>query len=148
MSPTHRTMTDPIRPEDLMRYLDGEMPPEQRRALEAAVERSTELRRELAIYQAMHRDFQTLSFTPPDPGRSVWANVNRRLTRPVGWVLLSGGFVLWVAYVAYVFARSPIAPWGKIALAAVVIGFLLLLATVIAERYRDWQRDPYRDVHR
>jgi hypothetical protein len=141
-------MPDRITPEDVMRYLDGEMPAEERRALEAAVERSTELRRELAIYQAMQRDFQSLSFAPPAPHASVWGTVNRRLTRPLGWTFLIGGFVLWLGYVAYLFARSSVDPWGKIAIAAVVIGFLLLLATVVADRYRDWLTDPYRDVHR
>ena len=135
-------------PEDVMRYLDGEMPPKERVALEAAVERSTELRRELAIYQAMQRDFASLSFAPPRPHDSVWGSVNRRLTRPLGWILLVGGALLWLAYVAYVFALSPVAAWGKIAVAAVVIGFLLLLAAVIADRYREWLTDPYRDVHR
>ena len=148
MSPTHRTMSDPIRPEDLMRYLDGEMPPEERRALEAAVERSTELRRELAIYRAMQRDFQSLSFAPPPAGSSVWATVNRRVGRPLGWLFLVGGVVLWLGYAAYLFARSPVAPWGKVAVAAIVIGLLILLATVVADRYREWLTDPYRDVHR
>lgn len=141
-------MSDPFGPEDLMRYLDGEMPAEERRALEAEMERSTELRRELAIWQAMHHDFQALSFAPPGSDLSVWGAVNRRLARPVGWLLLIGGAGLWLAYVAYLFVLSPVAPWGKIALAAVVIGFLFLLAGVIVDRYRDWLTDPYRNVHR
>ena len=148
MSPTHRPMPDRITPEDLMRYLDGELPAEERRALDAAIERSTELRRELAIYRGMQRDFQALSFAPPAPDMSVWGTVNRRLTRPLGWVLLITGAGLWLGYVAYAFALSPVAPWGKIAVAALVIGFLILLGTVIADRYREWLTDPYRDVHR
>ena len=137
-----------IQPEDLMRYLDGEMPADERRALEAAVERSTELRRELAIFQAMQRDFQGLSFAPVTPSRSVWGTVNRRVTRPVGWILLVSGVALWLAYAAYLFVRSQVNPWEKIAIAAIVIGFVLLLATVIADRYREWKSDPYRDVYR
>jgi hypothetical protein len=141
-------MDDRISHEDLMRYLDGEMPAAERLALEAAVERSTELRRELAIYQAMQRDFQGLSFAPPEPDDSVWGGVNRRVTKPLGWMLMIGGFSLWFVYVAYMFVLSPVAPWGKIAVAAIVIGFLFLLATVIADRYREWLTDPYRNVHR
>lgn len=139
---------DRIPPEDLMRYLDGEMPPEEARALEAAVERSTELRRELAIYRGMHRDFQALSFAPATAGRSVWGAVNRRLTQPIGWMMLVGGVLLWAGYAAVIFTRSAVSPWEKIAVAAIVIGFLLLLSTAIADRYREWKTDPYRDVHR
>jgi anti-sigma factor RsiW len=141
-------MDNRVSPEDLMRYLDGEMPAGERRALEAEVERSTELRRELAIWQAMQRDVQGLSFAPAAPDRSVWGAVNRRLTRPLGWILLIAGTALWLAYVAWMFVLAPVAPWGKLAVGAIVIGFLFLLASVIADRYRDWLTDPYRDVHR
>jgi anti-sigma factor RsiW len=141
-------MDNRVSPEDLMRYLDGEMPAGERRVLEAEVERSTELRRELAIWQAMQRDVQGLSFAPPSPDRSVWGAVNRRLTRPLGWILLIAGATVWLAYVAWMFVLSPVAPWGKLAVGAVVIGFLLLLASVVADRYREWLTDPYRDVHR
>jgi anti-sigma factor RsiW len=141
-------MNDRISPEDLMRYLDGEMPDRERRALEAEVERSTELRRELAIYQGMQRDFGALSFEPPGADLSVWGGVNRRIARPFGWLLLGGGTALWLGYVAYVFALSRVAALAKIAVAAVVIGFLILLGTVIFDRYREWLTDPYRDVHR
>jgi anti-sigma factor RsiW len=141
-------MQNRISPEDLMRYLDGELPPTERRVIEEGIERSTELRRELAIYQAMRRDFQELSFVPPSPDRSVWGTVHRRLARPLGWLLLVGGAAVWLAYVAYMFVLSPVAPWGKIAIAAIVVGFLFLLASVIADRYREWLTDPYRNVHR
>ncbi|MSR36597.1 MAG: hypothetical protein EXR95_08140 [Gemmatimonadetes bacterium] len=74
-------MQNRVSSDDLMRYLDGEMPAGERHALEAEVKRSTELRRELAIWQAMQRDFQGLSFAPPSRDGSVWGTVNRRLTR-------------------------------------------------------------------
>ena len=90
-------MTDSIRPEDLMRYLDGEMPAEERRALDARIERSTELRRELAIYRAMQRDFEGLSFSPPLADRSVWGAVSRRVARPFGWLLLILGLTAFLA---------------------------------------------------
>ena len=134
--------------EDLMRYLDGEMPDQDRRALEAEVERSTELRRDLAIYRGMQRDFAQLSFAPPLPGQSVWDQVNRQIARPVGWLLFVGGLLAWAGYVAWLFAVSSVNPWPKAAIAAVLIGFLILLATVVADRYREWLTDPYRDVHR
>ena len=141
-------MNGRIGPEDLMRYLDGEMPAEETRVLEAELARSTELQRDLAIWRAMQRDVQGLSFAPVRPDRSVWGAVNRRVTRPVGWTLLVVGVVAWLGYVAYLFALSAVSPWGKIAVAAIVIGFVLLLATVIADRYREWRTDPYRDVYR
>ncbi len=74
--------------------------------------------------------------------------MNTRVTRPFGWVLLVGGLLVWMSYGAYVFATAPSDPWEKLATAAIAIGILMLLASVIWERVREWERDPYKDVHR
>ena len=74
--------------------------------------------------------------------------MNQQLTRPIGWILVVVGAAVWTGYGAYVFATSPANPWEKLATGAVVIGILLLLASVIWERYREWLTDPYRDVYR
>ncbi len=134
--------------DDLMRYLDGEMSPEERAHVDAALATSTELQRDIAIFQAMRADFQTLSFHPAIHHRSVWDQVNAQVTRPIGWLLLVVGVIIWMAYGAYVFTTSPINPWEKLATGAVVIGILTLLTSVIWERYREWGTDPYKDVHR
>ena len=140
-------MTSPISNEDLMRYLDDELSAEERRRVEEAIQDSTELRRDLAIYRSMRLDLSEL------PGhrrhdRSVWGAVNRQLTRPVGWVLLVVGFVVWTGYGAWVFATSPANPVEKLAVGALVVGFLILLAATIFERLGEWKDDPYRDVER
>jgi anti-sigma factor RsiW len=141
-------MSGRISQDDLMRYLDGELPPEQRESVERELAASTELQREVAIYRALKEDFLELSFHPATRHRSVWDHVNTRVTKPIGWVLVVVGAVAWLMYGAYVFATAPYDPWEKLATAAVAIGILLLLASVIWERYQEWQRDPYRDVHR
>lgn len=134
--------------DDLMRYLDAELPPEERALVDAELETSTELQRELAIFRALKSDFQDLSFHPAQHGESVWDRVNQHVTRPVGWILVAVGASIWMSYGAYVFATSPTDPWEKLATGAVAIGILVLLASVIWERYREWEKDPYRNVHR
>lgn len=133
---------------DLMRYLDGEVTPEERRQIEEHMERSTELQRELAVYRAMKSDLQDLSFTPARVGTSVWSQVNRRLARPLGWVFLTAGVAVWLGYAGYLFVTSSAAVVEKLASSAVGIGIILLLATVIFERYQESLTDPYRDVQR
>jgi len=141
-------MADRVSKEDLMRYMDGEMPPEQRVRLDSELERSTELQRELAIFRAMRTDFQGLSFDPGIQHKSVWDQVNASVTRPVGWILVVVGVIVWTAYGAFVFTNSPANAWEKLATGAIVIGILTLLSSVIWERYREWGTDPYKDVHR
>ena len=141
-------MENRISHEDLMRFLDGELPPEEHTRVETEITASTELSRELAIFKSIKGGFQDLSFHPGSYHHSVWDAVNNNLTRPIGWILVVAGSVVWVAYGVWVFTRSPVDPWEKLAVGAVLIGMILLLASVIWERYRDWLTDPYRDVYR
>jgi len=141
-------MSARISSDDLMRYLDGELSPEQRDTVERELAGSTELQREVAIYRALKEDFMELSFHPATRRTSVWDHVNNRVTKPIGWVLIVVGAATWLLYGAYVFATAPYDPWEKLATAAVAIGILLLFASVIWERYQEWLRDPYRDVYR
>ncbi len=139
-------MSKRVSHEELMRYLDGEVGQEERSRIEASVESSTELRRELAVFKAMKDDLQTLKLNDGGPHNSVWYAVNRHLARPFGWVLLIVGTLVWAAYGVYVYFTSPTFLWQKLATAAVGIGILLLFASVIWERYRVWLTDPYRDI--
>ena len=141
-------MTPRITSEDLMRYLDGEMPPEERTEVDTELSTSTELQRELAIFRALKADFQELSFQPAQYRESVWDRVNERVTRPIGWILVAIGATVWMSYGAYIFATSPTDPWEKLATGAIAIGILMLLTSVIWDRYRELQNDPYRDVQR
>ncbi len=141
-------MAGRVSSEDLMRYLDGELPPEERARVEAELQTSTELQREVAIFRALKADFQELSFQPSTHHKSVWDKVNTRVTRPIGWLLVVAGAAVWMTYGVYVFATSPVDPWEKLATGAVAIGILMLFASVIWERYREWDKDPYKGVHR
>lgn len=134
--------------EDLMRFIDGELSPAEHARMEEQIANDTELAREAAIFRAMKGDFQELSFHPGELRRSVWDSVNTMLTRPIGWSLVVVGATVWSGYGAYVFATSSVDPFEKLATGAVVIGILILLASVIWERYREWLTDPYRDVIR
>lgn len=141
-------VSEPVRPDDLMRFLDGEIAPDERTRIEAALSRSTELQRELALFRSMKDDFLTLQFEPELRRATIWDRVNRNLTRPIGWVLLVAGGVAWTGYASYLFLTSSAELLEKLATGAMVIGILLLLASVIWEQYRSWLTDPYRDIQR
>ena len=130
-----------------MRYLDGESSPEEVQSIEARLAHSTELARELAIYKTLKQDLGSLT-SDTEIRDSVWDRVNRGVARPTGWILLLVGLVAWAGYATWLFATTPIPPFEKLAVAAVVIGLLLLLVSVCWEHFRAWQIDPYRDVHR
>ena len=88
-------MSERVTHEELMRFLDGEVGPEERVRIQASVEASTELRRDLVVYRAMKDDIQTLRLNEGGPHGSVWYAVNRHLAKPLGWVLLLVGSLVW-----------------------------------------------------
>ena len=138
----------PIRPDELMRFLDGEVSPEERSRIEAALAGSTELQREFALFRSMKNDLLDIQFEPELRRAEIWERVNRHLTRPIGWILLVVGGVVWTGYASYLFLTSPADLIEKLATGAMVIGILLLLVSVIWEQYHSWLTDPYRDIQR
>ncbi len=140
-------MTEQMSHESLMRYLDGEAAPEERARIDALVAESTELQRDLVLFRTMKSDLQAMTFGLAND-HSVWGAVHRRITRPLGWLLLSGGFLTWIVYGSYLYIASAIDIWEKLATSAIGLGILFLFGTVIYERRKEWLTDPYRNVYR
>lgn len=140
-------MATSVSNEDLMRFLDGELPPDEMSRVRHALERSTELQRELRLFEAIRNDVKGLTYDPPVHA-TMWDGVQRRLTRPVGWTLLIVGAILWLGWGAWVFATSAADPVEKLAVGALAIGFLTLLGATVSERLRESRSDPYRDIQR
>lgn len=133
--------------EDLMRYIDDELPLDRRAEVEAALETSTELRRDYVVFSRMKSDLESIG-TELGTGRSVWSSVNRRLTRPVGWILFVAGAMVWVAYGVYAYLTGGDAMWEKLATSALVVGLGMLLLSAIVDRLRDLKNDPYKEIQR
>lgn len=133
--------------DDLMRLLDDEVTGDEEAKIRGALASSTELRRELALYEALRNDVRGLSLDVERPS-SVWDAVNRRVTRPIGWILVILGSVVWTGFGAWVFATSAADPVEKLAVAALAVGFLILLGVTIFERMVELKTDPYRDIQR
>jgi hypothetical protein len=135
-------------PELLMRYLDGELAPEERARVERLLEDATEIQRDLLVYRHIHQDLSELRLRTGGGRRSVWDRVHQRLTRPVGWIFLCTGVAAWLIYLTWIYLSSATPTWEKFMSSAVVIGVILLFASVIHDRYRELLTDPYRDVER
>lgn len=136
-----------IHHDELMRYLDGELPPERAREVEAALETSTELRREYTLFRRMKADLEEMG-ARMQPETTVWDAVNRKLTRPMGWGLFLVGAVVWVAYGIYTYLTGADAMWEKLATSAVAVGLAMLLISALVDRWRDLKTDPYKEIQK
>lgn len=133
--------------EELMRYLDGELPAGRRDAVAAHLERCTECHREFVIYQRMKEDLGAMT-TNDGSGPDLWTAISRRIAQPAGWLFMTGGLVVLGAWGVWSWITSPEMFWRKLAVGAVVVGAALLLASAILDRLRDVRTDPYREIQR
>lgn len=131
-------MSDPVNSQDLMRYLDGELTPDERLRVEDALAESATLREELATFRSLRSGFHELTFVEASAENSIWHRVAAHVARPAGRVFAMLGAAAWVAYGIYVIAIGAHDPWARLGVAAVAIGILVLFAAVIRDRYRSW----------
>ena len=131
--------------EELMRYIDGELPADRARVVESALETSTELRRDYVLYSRMKADLGSMGERMRQRD-SAWSRVSRVIARPLGWILFSVGAAIWLAYAVYAYLTSAEAMWEKLATSAVVIGMAMLLLSALLDRYHDLKSDPYREI--
>lgn len=137
-------MTEPesVSTQDLMRYLDGELPPDERERVDRALAGSEELRKQLEIFRSLRADFHRLTFTGGSDEGTVWHRVAAHVARPAGRTFMLAGLVAWVAYAVWLFASGTPEPWDRLAVAGASIAVLTLLALVIREGLRSWPDDP------
>lgn len=133
--------------DDLMRFLDGELPPDRHAAIVRHLDLCTECKREFTVFQTMKGDLAAMLDTDPAIP-SVWNRVNRRIMLPTAWVLLIAGAVSLSLWGAWTWVTSPESFWRKLFVGAVVVGLGLLLLSAIGDRLRDLKTDPYREIQR
>jgi len=134
-------MPEPVTSQDLMRYLDGELTPDERLRVEHALAESAVLREELATFRSLRSGFHELTFVETSAESSIWHRVATHVARPTGRVFVIMGVTAWVTYGIYVIAIDAHDPWARMLVAAVAIGILALFAAVIRDRYRSWSED-------
>ena len=77
----------------------------------------------------------------------MWDQVNAKVTKRAGWILLIVGWIILTAYGAYAFLTDlEVDGWEKWGAVLLWAGVLALFATVIWERYKESGNDPYKDV--
>ena len=92
-----------------------------------------------------------VSFVEPGDAEVVklWKNPFVKTSWRAGLFLLIGGYLALIGYGIYEYmASGGEALFGKIAVAAIMIGALTLLLTVIHQRILTYRNDPYKEVER
>ena len=139
----------------MMRALDGEISEVQHAELEDLIVSDESLRAEWKRLTLVKEKIATLELQqPPD---ELWEgymdSVYRRVERGIGWTLLSVGAIVLVSYGLWQGINELIGdltvPWYvKGGVLALLVGVVILVVSVIREKYFVFKDDPYRDVNR
>jgi uncharacterized membrane protein YcjF (UPF0283 family) len=130
--------------ERLMAYADGELDAAAAGAVEQHLEQCTECGRELAIVRELKGALRNMESSN---SRDLWSGIHRKLTTPVGWLLVLAGVVVWIALAVVRWFQSELTiEW--LATTALIAGLVLVLIAIGHEQYRAWKLERYKDVER
>jgi len=138
-----------------MAALDGELDDAEREDLDRRMAEDPELREEWDRMSAVKEATGRLRLrTPPDEvWDDYWQSVYNRAERGFAWIVVSVsaavllGWGAWRALEALLADRDvPIVL--KVAVFGVVLGGIVLLVSVVREKWFTGRRDPYRGVQR
>lgn len=135
----------------LVGLLDGELTPDEARQVNEHLTRCAACRKEFEELRETTGKLAGISFQEPTDVvlAQVWGSPFSRLARNTSLVMIIGGYAALIGYGLFEFLTSgrealPV----KTGLAAIVLGFLILLVQLIRERVRTYKNDPYKEIER
>ncbi len=141
--------------EMLAGYVDGELPEDQRQALEKELSADPQLRAELDELRRLKEVTNMMHYAdlPDEVWQGYWQSLYRKLERGIGWIFLSLGAIMLLGFGAFEIFRelftNPENPlWLKIGVSGAGIGGIILLVSFIRERLFAYNRERYREVEK
>ncbi len=139
----------------LNKALDEALTNSERIEFEQLISTSKEFQDEWNSLKKIKEISSTMKFkNPPEElWDKYWLGIYARLERGVAWILISIGTSILLIYGGFKLIESiiedPTLTWFlKIAILAIIIGFVLLVVSVIRERFFLRKSDKYKDIKR
>ena len=136
-------------------YIDGELEPNEKTELEQHLKGCDECRKELEVFHKLKEVTGAMKYAdiPEHVWDNYWRGLYRRFELGVGWKMLSIGVMVVLGFGLFElikgFFLNPAEPiLLKIGVAALGIGFIVLLVSVLRERIFAHKRDRYGEVKR
>lgn len=135
----------------LVGLLDGELTPDETRQVNERLTRCAACRAEYEQLRETAGKLAAISFQEPGDAvlAQMWKSPFSRLARNTSLFLIIGGYASLIGYGLFEILTSGKKELpAKMGLAAIVLGFLILLVQLIRERVRTYKTDPYKGIER
>jgi predicted anti-sigma-YlaC factor YlaD len=131
-------------------YLDGALPQRDRQLVALHLETCASCRGELADLTAMRSAARGTAFAVPRDDQ--WGELPRtagsRALRLSGWMVVAAWLVAMVGIGLFEMLRSGAPAWERVAVTGALVGFGLLLLSVLLDRLDELRHDRYRRVQK
>lgn len=135
----------------LVGLMDGELTPDETRQVNEHLTRCAACRAEYEQLRETTGKLAAISFQEPTDAvlAQVWKSPFSRLARNTSLFMIIGGYASLIGYGLFEILTSGKKDLpAKMGLAAIALGFLILLVQLIRERAKTYKTDPYKEIER
>ena len=139
----------------MMGLVDEEINPADKKLVEEHIKSCTDCSREYESFSQLKKETKKMKMVklPEEYWDAYWTNVYNRFERGVAWILLSIGLIISISYALYeafgdIFNDPDIPLFLKIGIALSMIGGVVLIISVVREKWKIRKIDKYRSVQR
>jgi uncharacterized integral membrane protein len=139
----------------LEKHLQGDMSVEEAKEFEDILQKDPSLREELNEQKNIKEEITKMQLKNPSREfwDKYWLNTYNRAERKLAWILVLIGAVIVISFAAVEAvdqfisdAQTPLIL--KIGIAALTAGLVVLLVSVIREKFSTYKRDQYKEIQR
>ena len=139
----------------MMAALDGEISAAERQELDQLLETDDRIRDEWERMNRVKEVTSAMAFREPpeEVWEQYWTSVYKRVERGIGWILLSLGTIVLLAYGAWkwmeaIAGADDLPLVLKLAIFGGVVGLIILIVSVLREKLFTRHRDAYKEIQR
>lgn len=139
----------------LMGAIDNELTPEEWAEFQQLLSQDRARADEWKRYQQLKEVTQAMKFKSPSQEiwDNYWTRVYNRIERGIGWIIFSIGAIILLTYGIFKAVESLIADPKlegivKVGIIAVILGLVILIVSVVREKFFIQKSDPYKEIQR
>ncbi len=139
----------------VMAYLDGELSPEEKAEVRKLLEGDTRYQKAMQSLSEIKEATSDMKFknVPEMFWDDYWKHVYNRIERGISWVLISIGAIILLSFGAlefltFVLKDQSMHPVLKTGIVILMIGFVILIVSILREKLMVRKVDKYREIER
>ncbi len=137
------------------KYLENDLSEDESIEFDKIIQNSPELKKEIDEQKKVKEVLSKMKLKNPSKEiwDDYWLGIYNRLERGIAWIAISLGLLVIFGYSSYEMVQSMIndthtPPFVKVAVGVLIFGVLVLLWSLLREKFKTSKNDKYKEVQR